>query len=168
MIFFRLGSTFQGHTLRHEVLTRENYRKLAAYRSYFGEFDPFGDFDLIFGAARMALHHRRVPVHYRERTYGETNIHRWRHGMLLLRMLESLQPESNFSNVPCMSHRLQNEIEHGRHLVQQGAGQILELGEPSRTTLLEASRPIADKSSSSRDECPGARMRHGIRHASWR
>ena len=88
MFSFVLGQRFKDTLCGTKVLTRENYRKLAAYRSYFGEFDPFGDFDLIFGAARMALRIVEVPVHYRERTYGETNIHRWRHGMLLLRMLE--------------------------------------------------------------------------------
>ncbi|HEX8992346.1 MAG TPA: hypothetical protein VF784_11770, partial [Anaerolineales bacterium] len=56
-------------------------------RSYFGDFDPFGDYDLIFGAARL---HRKIvdlPIRYRERTYGSTNISRWRHGLLLLRMV---------------------------------------------------------------------------------
>ena len=28
-----------------------------------------------------------VPIHYRERIYGETNISRWRHGVILLAML---------------------------------------------------------------------------------
>ena len=84
MFSFVLGQRFRDTLCGTKVLTRENYQKLAAHRSYFGEFDPFGDFDLIFGAARMALRIVEVPVHYRERTYGETNINRWRHGMILL------------------------------------------------------------------------------------
>ncbi|MGO7423146.1 glycosyl transferase, partial [Rhizobium ruizarguesonis] len=64
-----------------------NYLKLQANRSYFGDFDPFGDFDLIFGAARMGLKIVEVPIGYRERVYGETNISRWRHGAILLAML---------------------------------------------------------------------------------
>lgn len=87
MFSFVLGQRFKDTLCGTKVLTRENYVKLAAHRKYFGEFDPFGDFDLIFGAARMALRIVEVPVHYRERTYGETNIHRWRHGLILLRML---------------------------------------------------------------------------------
>ena len=87
MFSFVLGQRFKDTLCGTKVLTRANYLKLAAHRKYFGEFDPFGDFDLIFGAARMALRIVEVPVHYRERTYGETNIHRWRHGMFLLRML---------------------------------------------------------------------------------
>jgi Glycosyl transferase family 2 len=87
MFSFVLGQRFKDTLCGTKVLTRENYNKLASHRKYFGEFDPFGDFDLIFGAARMALRIAEVPVHYRERTYGETNIHRWRHGVLLLRML---------------------------------------------------------------------------------
>ena len=57
-----------------------------ANRAYFGDFDPFGDFDLLFGAAKLGLEIVELPIRYRERTYGETNIQRWRHGWLLLKM----------------------------------------------------------------------------------
>lgn len=87
MFSFVLGQRFKDTLCGTKVLTRASYNKLASHRKYFGEFDPFGDFDLIFGAARMALRIVEVPVHYRERTYGETNIQRWRHGAILLRML---------------------------------------------------------------------------------
>jgi hypothetical protein len=70
-----------------KVLTRRNYLKIAANRSYFGDFDPFGDFDLLFGADKLNLKIRDIPVRYRERTYGSTNISRWSHGALLFRML---------------------------------------------------------------------------------
>ncbi|MBI3567391.1 MAG: glycosyltransferase family 2 protein [Gemmatimonadetes bacterium] len=70
-----------------KALMRARYERLAAERAYFGEFDPFGDFDLLFGAARMGLAIVEVPITYRERTYGETNISRWRHGALLFAML---------------------------------------------------------------------------------
>jgi len=60
---------------------------IARNRGYFGEFDPFGDFDLIFGAAKLNLKIVDVPIRYAERTYGETNIARWKHGLLLLRMV---------------------------------------------------------------------------------
>jgi SAM-dependent methyltransferase len=69
-----------------KVLWRRDYDRIAAGRSYFGDFDPFGDFDLIFGAARLNLKIVEVPVRYRERVYGETNISRWKHGWLLLKM----------------------------------------------------------------------------------
>lgn len=69
-----------------KVLHREDYERIASARSYFGEFDPFGDFDLLFGAARLNLKVVDLPVRYQPRTYGETNISRWRHGWLLLRM----------------------------------------------------------------------------------
>lgn len=69
-----------------KVLFRKDYEKIAASRSYFGEFDPFGDFDLIFGAAKLNLMITEVPIRYRERTYGSTNISRFRHGWLLLKM----------------------------------------------------------------------------------
>lgn len=70
-----------------KVLSRRNYEMIAANRAYFGDFDPFGDFDLIFGAAKYNLRFVDLPVRYRERTYGETNIQRWSHGLLLLRMV---------------------------------------------------------------------------------
>jgi SAM-dependent methyltransferase len=69
-----------------KVLWRADYERIAAARKYFGDFDPFGDFDLIFGAARLNLKIAEIPVRYRDRTYGETNISRWKHGVLLLRM----------------------------------------------------------------------------------
>jgi glycosyltransferase involved in cell wall biosynthesis len=81
-----LGQPIKDTLCGTKVLRREDYEKLAANRSYFGDFDPFGDFDLLFGAARLNLAIVDLPVRYRERTYGSTNIQRWRHGVLLLRM----------------------------------------------------------------------------------
>jgi len=68
-------------------MTRDNYKKIAANRSYFGDFDPFGDFDLIFGAAKLNLKIVDLPIRYRDRLYGDTNISRWRHGVILLKMV---------------------------------------------------------------------------------
>tara|TARA_B110000027_G_scaffold131902_1_gene157063 strand:- start:333 stop:1763 length:1431 start_codon:yes stop_codon:yes gene_type:complete len=70
-----------------KVLTKVNYEKIKRNRKYFGDFDPFGDFDLIFGAAKQNLKVLDLPVRYFAREYGETNISRWSHGLLLLRML---------------------------------------------------------------------------------
>jgi len=69
-----------------KVLWRDDYEKIAQGRGYFGDFDPFGDFDLLFGAAKLNLKIVEVPVHYYERTYGSTQIRRFKHGWLLLRM----------------------------------------------------------------------------------
>jgi len=68
------------------VFMRSDYARIAANRTYFGNFDPFGDFDLLFGAARLNLRIIDMPVHYKARTYGQTNISRFRHGWILLRM----------------------------------------------------------------------------------
>jgi ubiquinone/menaquinone biosynthesis C-methylase UbiE len=70
-----------------KVLRRSDYEALAANRAYFGDFDPFGDFDLLFGASKLSLRILEVPVRYRARRYGETKIHRFQHGWLLLRMV---------------------------------------------------------------------------------
>lgn len=69
-----------------KVLRRVDYEHIAANRAYFGEFDPFGDFDLLLGAARLGCRIVDVPVRYHPRSYGTTNISRWRHGLLLARM----------------------------------------------------------------------------------
>ena len=81
-----LGQPIKDTLCGTKVLSRRNYRKIADNRSYFGDFDPFGDFDLIFGAAKQNLKIVDMPIRYAERTYGETNISRWKHGLLLLRM----------------------------------------------------------------------------------
>ena len=70
-----------------KVLKRTDYETLARERDYFGNFDPFGDFDLIFGAAKLNLKIIEMPIRYKARTYGETQISRFRDGWLLLRMV---------------------------------------------------------------------------------
>jgi glycosyltransferase involved in cell wall biosynthesis len=70
-----------------KVLKKSFYRKIEANRAYFGEFDPFGDFDLIFGAAKLNLKTVEIPIRYADREYGETQISRFRHGWLLVKMV---------------------------------------------------------------------------------
>jgi SAM-dependent methyltransferase len=69
-----------------KVLWKRDYERLIENRAYFGDFDPFGDFDLIFGAAKLNLKLMEVPIRYKNRVYGETNISRFRHGLILARM----------------------------------------------------------------------------------
>jgi SAM-dependent methyltransferase len=82
-----LGQPVKDTLCGTKVMWRDDYAKIAANRSYFGDFDPFGDFDLIFGAAKLNRKIIDLPVRYRDRTYGTTNISRWKHGLLLLRMV---------------------------------------------------------------------------------
>jgi SAM-dependent methyltransferase len=82
-----LGQSIKDTLCGTKALFRSDYQRIAANRSHFGDFDPFGDFDLLFGADRLQLKIADVPIRYRNRTYGTTNIQRWRHGLLLLRML---------------------------------------------------------------------------------
>ena len=70
-----------------KVLWKKDYLRIAANRDYFGDFDPFGDFDLLFGASKLGLKIMDLPVRYRDRIYGTTQIQRWRHGWLLLSMV---------------------------------------------------------------------------------
>lgn len=82
-----LGQSIKDTLCGTKVLKREEYGRIEQNRSYFGDFDPFGDFDLIFGAAKLNLKIVDLPVRYRERTYGTTQIQRWSHGWLLLKMV---------------------------------------------------------------------------------
>lgn len=82
-----LGQPVKDTLCGTKVLMRADYEKIVANRAFFGDFDPFGDFDLLFGAAKLNLKIADLPIRYRERTYGTTNIQRWRHGWLLLRMV---------------------------------------------------------------------------------
>jgi ubiquinone/menaquinone biosynthesis C-methylase UbiE len=82
-----LGQPIKDTLCGTKVLWKSDYDLIAANRAYFGDFDPFGDFDLLFGAAKLNLKIIDLPIRYRERTYGTTNIQRWKHGLLLLRMV---------------------------------------------------------------------------------
>ena len=81
-----LDQRFKDTLCGTKVMFRKDYIKLIKNRKYFGEFDPFGDFDLLFGAHKLNLKIVEVPIRYKERTYGETNISRFKHGVILLRM----------------------------------------------------------------------------------
>lgn len=81
-----LGQPIKDTLCGTKVIFRRDYAAIARNRAYFGDFDPFGDFDLLFGAAKLNMKIVDLPIRYRARTYGETNIQRWRHGWLLLRM----------------------------------------------------------------------------------
>jgi SAM-dependent methyltransferase len=81
-----LGQQVRDTLCGTKALYREDYERIAAGRAYFGDFDPFGDFDLLFGGARLGLRIVDLAVRYHERRYGATNISRFRHGWLLLRM----------------------------------------------------------------------------------
>lgn len=83
---FILGQRLKDTLCGTKVLYKSDYEKIKQNRSYFGEFDPFGDFDLLFGAAKLNLKIVEVLVRYRDRQYGSTQISRFKHGWLLLRM----------------------------------------------------------------------------------
>ena len=83
-----LGQPIKDTLCGTKVLWKRDYEAIAANRAYFGDFDPFGDFDLIFGAVKLNLKITDLPIRYRERTYGTTNIQRWKHGWLLLKMVD--------------------------------------------------------------------------------
>jgi SAM-dependent methyltransferase len=86
VLTYLLGQYLKDTLCGTKVLWKEDYAKIVANRSYFGDFDPFGDFDLLFGAAKLNLKIVEIPVQYKARTYGSTQISRFRHGWLLIKM----------------------------------------------------------------------------------
>jgi len=82
-----LGQPIKDSLCGTKVLWKRDYEAIVKNRAYFGNFDPFGDFDLLFGAAKLNLKIAEMPIRYRARTYGNTNIDRWCHGWLLLKMI---------------------------------------------------------------------------------
>ncbi|MES2059980.1 MAG: glycosyltransferase [Patescibacteria group bacterium] len=82
-----LGESLKDTLCGTKVLWKKDYEAIKRGRGFFGDFDPFGDFDLLFGAAKQNLKIIDLPIHYKERKYGETNISRWKHGWLLLKMV---------------------------------------------------------------------------------
>lgn len=83
---YLLGQRLKDTLCGTKALYKTDYEKIVANRAYFGEFDPFGDFDLLFGAAKLNMRILELPVRYYERRYGEIKIERFKHGMLLLGM----------------------------------------------------------------------------------
>ena len=81
-----LGQPLKDTLCGTKVIWRADYDKVIRGRAFFGDFDPFGDFDLLFGAAKLNLKIIDMPIHYKNRVYGSTNISRWSHGWLLLKM----------------------------------------------------------------------------------
>ncbi len=86
MFSWLLDQRFKDTLCGTKVIFKSDYEQLKMGRNFFGDFDPFGDYDLIFGASKLNLKIVEVPIRYKERTYGTTNISRFRHGLLLLRM----------------------------------------------------------------------------------
>ena len=86
MFSWLLDQRFKDTLCGTKVIFKSDYEQLKRGRKFFGDFDPFGDYDLIFGASKLNLKIIEIPIRYKERTYGTTNISRFRHGLLLLRM----------------------------------------------------------------------------------
>jgi SAM-dependent methyltransferase len=82
-----LGQPIKDTLCGTKAIWRDDYETIARERDYFGKIDPFGDFDLLLGAAKLNLKIVDIPIRYHSRTYGSTNISRWRHGLLLFRMM---------------------------------------------------------------------------------
>jgi len=85
-ISYILGQRLKDTLCGTKVLFKKDYETIKSNRNYFGDFDPFGDFDLIFGAAKLNLKIVEIIVRYKDREYGSTQISRFKHGLILLRM----------------------------------------------------------------------------------
>jgi hypothetical protein len=86
LLSYLLNTKIKDSLCGTKAISRSNYLRIAANRSYFGEFDPFGDFDLLFGAAKLGLQIKDIPVRYVPRVYGRSNIQHFKEGIILLKM----------------------------------------------------------------------------------
>ena len=86
LLSYLLNTEIKDSLCGTKVLSKENYLRIAENRSYFGEFDPFGDFDLLFGAAKLGWKIKDIPVRYDPRTYGSSNIQHFQEGLVLFTM----------------------------------------------------------------------------------
>lgn len=82
-----LGQRLKDTLCGTKVFRRTDFDRIEDNRDVFGDFDPFGDFDMLFGAANLGMKITEIPVRYKARTYGETQISRFRHGLILFKML---------------------------------------------------------------------------------
>jgi SAM-dependent methyltransferase len=86
LLSYLLNTKIKDSLCGTKAISKENYQRLAKNRSYFGDFDPFGDFDLLFGSAKLGLKISDIPVRYMPRTYGSSNIQHFKEGLVLLKM----------------------------------------------------------------------------------
>jgi hypothetical protein len=86
LLSYLLNTTIKDSLCGTKALSKQNYLRIAANRHYFGDFDPFGDFDLLFGASKLGLKVQDIPVRYMPRTYGSSNINHIKEGLVLLKM----------------------------------------------------------------------------------
>ncbi|MBX9804924.1 MAG: glycosyltransferase [Alphaproteobacteria bacterium] len=84
---YLLSQRFTDTLCGTKVFLAKDYKRIIEQRKFFGNFDPFGDFELIFGASKLNLKVIEVPIRYEARSYGSTQISRWRHGVILLKMV---------------------------------------------------------------------------------
>ena len=67
-------------------ILKRDYDLLYKRWGFLGFTDPFGDFELLYGAARTGLKIGEIPIRYYPRTYGETKTKLLIHGFYLLKM----------------------------------------------------------------------------------
>ncbi|MCI5207545.1 MAG: glycosyltransferase family 2 protein [Candidatus Electrothrix sp. ATG2] len=86
ILSFVLGISVSDSLCGTKFYALDDYKRFVSWRDRFGDFDPFGDFEMLFASSELALGVIDLPVRYRARTYGETNISRFRNGFELIRM----------------------------------------------------------------------------------
>lgn len=91
-----LGQNFKDTLCGTKVINKRDFNYIKKNFKYLFKTDPFGDFVLIFGAIKRNLKVIEIPVRYKERQYGSTNISRFKHGLLLLKMTLAAFKEFRF------------------------------------------------------------------------
>lgn len=81
-----LGQHFKDTLCGTKVFWKKDFEKMKKDYLKYLKIDPFGDFALIFSAIKHNLKVIEVPIRYKEREYGSTNIRRFYHGLLLFKL----------------------------------------------------------------------------------
>lgn len=70
-----------------KVFWKEDYRNISGLKDYWLWRDRWGDFEQLLGASKLGLKIVEVPIHYAERTYGETKMkNRFQNGLHMLKL----------------------------------------------------------------------------------
>ena len=84
---YLLGQRVKDTLCGTKVLWRSDWERIKPTLGTWGIEDRWGDYELLFGAAKLNLKILDLPVHYQERIYGSTKMTKvFRNGLIMLKM----------------------------------------------------------------------------------
>ena len=84
---YLLGQRVKDTLCGTKVLWRSDWERIRPMLGSWATEDRWGDYELLFGAAKLNLKILDLPVHYQERIYGSTKMTKvFRNGLVMLKM----------------------------------------------------------------------------------